>query len=241
LLLPITLLILFKMYAAASQGMFEGFRYLTFLTPVVMFLALFGFRELSYWAERQGWPPWWKRSAVLLLMLSMGAWQPLGPRELFGRRQELPGLASVAPLLAWNQQTEVRYLLDLITRYPECVFLAKTPQSESIGKGPTGYRWSVFGTAVVHYQEVLDNGGTLEQIARQVAPTASCVFFYRSLDCSLIDFDQCRAEIEGRVALEERTLPNLPYTDANSYGAHRAEIHLGVYPVVPQTRPEGSL
>ena len=88
-LLPITLLVLFKMYAAAAQGNFEHFRYLTFLTPVVLFLALFGFRELSDWAERWAWPPWWKRAAILLIVLSMTTSQPFGPRELFGRRQQL--------------------------------------------------------------------------------------------------------------------------------------------------------
>jgi hypothetical protein len=35
------------------------------------------------------------------------------------------------------------------------------------------------------------------------------------------------------VALEERVLENLPYSDITEYGAHRAEIRLGVYPVVP--------
>ena len=46
--LPIGVLTLFKMYAAGSHGAFlDKFRYLTFVTPLVLFLALFGFRELS--------------------------------------------------------------------------------------------------------------------------------------------------------------------------------------------------
>ena len=230
-LLPITLLTLFKMYAAAAQGNYEHFRYLTFLTPVVLFLALFGFRELSDWAERWAWPSWWRRPAMVLIVLSMTAWQPLGPRELFSRRQQLAGVANAMPLLALNQQTEVRYLLDLVNRYPTCVFLAKGPQAEArTAHGPTGYRWAAFGAPLPHYEEMTDEGGELEQAVRQLAPGAPCVLFYRSLDCNLVDFDGCRAETE-RMAIEARRLDNLPYSDIGEYGAHRAEILLGVYPI----------
>lgn len=236
-LLPISFVVLFKIYAAATQGMLESFRYLTFLTPVVFFVALFGFRELSDWARRWAWPPWWKRPAVVLLALSMTAWQPLGPREIFGRRHDLPGLATAVPLLGRNQQTEVRYLLDLVTRYPHCAFLTKTTWDEATLDRPTRYRWSVFGGVVPYYQEKLHEGETPEQAATELARGASCVLFYRGLDCDLLDTDGCRPETNGRAALEERVLENLPYSDISSYGAHRAEIRLGVYPVVQAPAP----
>ena len=52
-LLPISLLVLLKVYASGSHGAFlDKFRYLTFVTPLVLVLALFGFRELTAWAER---------------------------------------------------------------------------------------------------------------------------------------------------------------------------------------------
>jgi hypothetical protein len=232
-LLPLTLLTLYKVYASATQGIFEGFRYMTLLTPIVLFVALFGVREVSDWAQRWAWPPWWKRLAVLLLALSM-IWQPLGPRETFGRRQQLPGLAPAKPLLGWNQQTEVRYLLDLVARYPTCVFLAKTVQAGHMHDEQSGYRWAAFGGSVAYYRDMPDAGEGLEQVARQLAPGAACVLFYQSLDCNLIGFDGCQTEMQGRMALEERVLENLPYSDIGSYGAHRAEIRLGVYPVVLQ-------
>jgi hypothetical protein len=234
--LPISLLTLFKVYASASHGAFlDKFRYLTFVTPAVLFLALFGFRELSERAERWSWPAWWKRTAVLVLVATFPAWNPL-PREFFGRRQQLPGLSTPEAFLARNQQTEVRYLLDLVARYPRCVFVVKMPRADCTSDPKTGYRWSAFGQVVRHYSETEDAGRGVDQIASQLAPGSPCVLFYRSLDCDLVGLDGCRAETNGRVPLEERVLENLPYSEIYEYGAHRAQIHLGVYPVVVQDR-----
>jgi hypothetical protein len=230
--LPISLLTLFKVYAAGSHGAFlDKFRYLTFVTPFVLILALFGFRELSYWAARLSWPAWWKRVAVLLLIATVPAWNPW-PREFFGRRQQLPGVPTPETFLARNQQTEVRYLLDLVDRYPRCVFVTKTPRAESTYDTRNGYRWSAFGRLVPHLSEKDDASGTVEQIASELAPESPCVLFYRSMDCDLVGGDDCRAETDGRTPLEERVLENLPYSEIYEYGAHRPEIRLGVYPVV---------
>lgn len=230
-LLPITLLTLFKSYSAAAQGNFEHFRYMSFVLPGVFFVALFGFRELSEWAQRRAWPRWWRRVALLLIVLSMTAWQPGGPRELFGRRQQLPGIVDAVPLLALNQQTEVRYVLDLVRRYPDCVFLIKAPVAESVGVPQGGVRWAAFGAPLPFLREMRDIGVELDEVVRALAPDAACVYFYRSLDCSLLDFEGCSGETVGRVAIEERVLENLPFSDISSYGGHRAEIRLGVYPV----------
>ena len=231
-LVSVTLVTLFKIYASATQGSFEWFRYLTFITPVAFVVALFGFRELADWARRWAWPPWWRRAAILLLVLSMTAVQPLGPRELFGRRQTLAGVAEAAPLLARNQQTEVRYLLDLIARYPDCVLVAKRPEAETIGGDQSASRWVAFGVPLPRHLEMANGGESLDRVARQLVPEATCVLFYRSLDCSLVDGDDCGGETAGRALVEERVLDNLEYNDVDSYGAHRAEIHLGVYAVV---------
>ena len=234
--LPISLLTLFKVYASGSHGAFlDKFRYLTFVAPLVLFLALFGFRELASWAERLGWPAWWKRVTVLLLVATVPAWNPW-PREFFGRRQQLPGVPTAEVFLARNQQTEVRYLLDLVERYPRCVFVAKTPRAESTYDTRSGYRWSAFGKLVPRLSETEDAGGTVEQIAAELAPGAPCVLFYRSMDCDLVGLDDCRRETDGKVPLEERVLENLPYSEIYEYGAHRPEIRLGVYPVVVRDR-----
>lgn len=230
LLLPISLLVLLKVYASASHGAFlDKFRYLALVTPFVLLLGLFGFRELSSWAERLAWPAWWKRLAVLLLVATVPAWNPW-QRELFGRRQELPGVTTAAPFLARNQQTEVRYLLDLVARYPDCVFIAKTPRAESAADVRIGYRWLVFGGPVRRLVET-EGAGPAERIATELAPDAPCVLFYRSMDCDLAEFGDCTAETSGRIALEERVLENLPYSEIYEYGAHRPEIRLGVYAV----------
>jgi hypothetical protein len=234
--LPISVLTLFKIYASGSHGAFlDKFRYLTFVTPLVLVLALFGFRELSYWAERLSWPAWWKRVAVLLLVATVPAWNPW-PREFFGRRQQLPGVPTAEAFLARNQQTEVRYLVDLLDRYPRCVFVVRTPRAESASDTRTGYRWSAFGKSLRHLRQKEDAGATVEQIAAELTPESSCVLFYRSMDCDLVGLDDCTAETDGRIPLEERALENLPYSEIYEYGAHRPEMRLGVYPVVVRDR-----
>ncbi len=236
-LLPIGVLTLFKMYAAGSHGAFlDKFRYVTFVTPLVLFLALFGFRELSDWAERLQWPAWWKRAAVLLLVATVPAWNPW-QREFFGRRQELPGVSTPDVLLARNQQTEVRYLLDLVARYPRCVFVAKTARADSASDVKTGYRWSAFGKLVPHLVQKEDASGGVDRIAAELAPGSPCVLFYRSMDCDLVGLDGCRPETDGRIPVEERVLENLPYSEVQEFGAHRPEIRLGVYPIVPARGP----
>ena len=233
LLLPVALLILVKVYTRASHGvLFERLRYLTFLTPAVLLVSLFGFRELSGWAQRWTWPPWWKRLAVLLLLMTLTIWRVPGPKEIFRRRHQLPGVATSELLLGWNQQTEVRYLVDLVARYPRCAFLVKVAPNGWVVGDKTGYQWTAFGAPISRYHVRPNIDGSLEQVATQLAPGAACVFFYRSLDCDLIGFTGCEAETQGRAALEERVLENLPYSDITEYGAHHAQIRLGLYPVM---------
>ena len=238
-LLPISLLVMLRLYASGSNGPFlDKFRYLTFVTPFVLMLALFGFRELSSWAERLSWPAWWKRVAVLMLVATVPAWNPW-QREFFGRRQQLPGVSTAEIFLARNQQTEVRYLLDLVARYPRCVFVAKTPRADSASDASTGHRWLAFGSRVrtlSEREDARDGGDRISQMVADLAPEAPCVLFYRSMDCDLVGFDGCDAETEGRIPIEERVLEDLPYSEIYEYGAHRAEIHLGVYPVVVRDR-----
>ncbi|MEO8601954.1 MAG: hypothetical protein ABI629_05205 [bacterium] len=232
LLLPLSLLVLYKVYASATQGALENFRYMTFLTPVAFFMALFGYRELIEWAARWQWPPWWQRPALLLLALGLAVWQPLGTRELFGRHQHLPGMTAAEPLLGRNQQSEVRYLLDVVRRYPTCALLAKSPYADTVSTTTPRYRWVAFGAPLPRPLEQPHNGEAPETLARALLPDAPCVLFYRSLDCNLTETDGCIPELRGRQPIEELALENLPYSDIRSYGAHRAELHLGLYPVL---------
>src|SRR5205085_10602670 len=88
-------------------------------------------------------------------------------------------------------------------------------------------------------REAQDAGRGVEQIGAQVAPDSPCVLFYRSMDCDLVGFD-CNAETAGRIPLEERVLENLPYSEIREYGAHGADIRLGVFPVVVRDRSVSS-
>jgi hypothetical protein len=114
--------------------------------------------------------------------------------------------------------------------------VAKTPRADFRADTRPGYRWSAFGKPVRHLREKEDPSGGVEQMAAELAPESPCVLFYRSMDCDLVGLDDCRAETDGRIALEERVLENLPYSEIYEYGAHRPEIHLAVYPVVVRDR-----
>lgn len=240
-LVPVGVLLLAKLYASAGHGVFfESFRYLAYVTPLVFVLALFGFRELEDWAARWRWPAWWRRVALVALALTFTVWRPPGAlKELFGRGHELPGAGTLpapllrvsAPLLAWNVQTEVRYLLSLVQRHPECVFVTRALRADSTFDGTPGYDWVAFGGDLPAYERLADTGQGLAAAAAALAPDASCVFFYRGLDCNLIDATSCDPLVEGFVPVEEHVFENLPYADIREYGAHRAEIRLGVYEV----------
>jgi hypothetical protein len=231
-LLPVGFLVLFKIYAAAGHGVFlERFRYATFLTPVALFLSLFGARQVVEWARQRAWPSWWKRVAGLLLLTVFAPWQAPWPKELLLRRHELPGLATPGFLLGLNQQSEVRYLLDLMARFPSCAFVAKVASSEMAwGDRGTG-RWVAFGAPVLRFRALSQGSASPEEAADQLGVGGGCVLYYQTLDCSLRGFEGCERDLEGRAALEERVLENLPYSDVEEYGAHRAEVRLGVYPV----------
>ena len=93
--------------------------------------------------------------------------------EFFGRGQQLPGVSTAEAFLARNQQTEVRYLLDLTARYPRCVFVAKTARADNAASDPrTGYRWLAFGTLAHHLGEKEDSSGGADQLSRIVAELA---------------------------------------------------------------------
>lgn len=239
-LVPLTVLVLARLYASAGHGVyFETFRYLAYVTPLAFLLALFGFRELGALAARWQWPWWWRRVALVALALTFTLWRPPGMlKELFGRGHALPGIGALppallrvsAPLLAWNVQTEVRYLLDLVRRHPDCVFLTRALRAESRFDDMPGAQWVAFGAALPTYRTLADAGQSPAAAAAALAPDAACVFVYRGLDCHLRDEHACPPR-DAHAPVEERVFENLPYNDIREYGAHEPEIRLGIYRV----------
>ncbi len=227
--LPLSLLVLWRTYYSATHGyggpFYERFRFLTYLGPAFIFLALYGFRELGRWIVRGAHT----RLAAVLLGLLFLAWCPWGWGGYFDAGHDLPSLPRNRLLLSRNQQTEVRYLLDLMDRYPECAFLTRTIKHDD--RGRPRYLWGLFGKKVRTDLFLQNEGETLYDVAASRTADHPCVLFYYGLDCQKESGDGCRAEIENRPVVEEHRLENLQYTDYHGGDSHPAVIRLGVFRV----------
>ena len=228
--LPLSILVLWRTYYSATHGwggpFYERFRFLTYLTPVFIFLALHGSRELGRWVA--GWP-WLRaraRAAAVVLGLLFLVWWPPGWGGHFNEGHDLPGLPHQRLLMSRNQQTEVRYMLDLMDRYPDCAFITRTIKHDDVGKPQ--YLWGLFGKKVRTDLFFQKPGETLWQVSQDRAPANPCVFFYYGLDCQKQTGDGCREEIKNRAVLEEHQLKDLPYTDYHGGDSHPPIIRLAV-------------
>jgi len=229
-LLPLSLLILWRVIYSATHGwggpFYERFRFLTLLSPICVFLAVYGLQELKYWLERISWL---KRRAKLfaaLFGLTFLLWWPLGWGVYFDRGHRLPGIPSSRALLSRNQQTEVRYMLDLMDRYPECLFM--TRNMKYAGDGKLTYYWGWFGKQVRMDLFEEKPGETPEAAAAEFAPDRACVLFYYGLDCNKQSGDRCQSQIEGRPLVEERRLESLDYTEFHGNDSYPPSIRLAV-------------
>jgi hypothetical protein len=228
-LAPLSLVALYRMYYAAKSGFYELFRYLTIALPFALLFALFGFREVTAIIERRGLPPRARAAAafgiaILCLVLPLpGAVQLL-----------IPGPAKIALgeiLLGRDTQREVRYLLELSERHPDCVFVTRTA-SQAIDRGPLpiAYNAVVFGGPIGGAFVEPEGGRTPAAIAAARAPAARCVLFYRSLDCNLARGDGCEAALSGLAPVEELRFGSLPY-NAPERGHPGPVVTLGAYRV----------
>jgi len=229
-LLPLTLLILWRTIYSATHGwggpFYERFRFLTLLTPLCIFLAAFGVRELKYWQERIAWLKKHTRILLVAFGLTFLVWWPLGWGVHFDRGHQLPQLPQKRVLLSRNQQTEVRFLLDLIDRYPKCVFMTRNIKYEDSSR-PT-YYWGWFGkeTRMDLFEEKPEE--TPEAAAAEHVPDAACVLFYYGLDCNKQSGDRCRAQTENLPVVEEHLLESLQYTDFHGNDSYPEKIRLAV-------------
>jgi hypothetical protein len=163
---------------------------------------------------------------MVVFGLTFLVWWPLGWGTYFDRGHQLPHLPRNRVLLSRNQQTEVRYILDLMDRYPECVFITRNIKVSNSGK--PAFLWGWFGRQVRMDLFEEKPGETLEAVANENVPESPCVLFYYGLDCNKVRGDCCLAQTENRPVLEEHLLENLQYTDFHGTDAHPSQIRLAV-------------
>lgn len=232
LALPISVIVLYRTYYSASHLTFyELLRYMTYLTPSAFFMALFGWRELEETARRRGWVDNWREHAIPVLgVLCVAAPLP-GVREKFLHGDYQAGFDLHQVLLTRNQQIEVRYMLDLIDRQPQCVFVGRVSRVDR-NLGPIReYNLILFGRPLRQPITEPDRGESLEDVVARAAPGVQCARAFRGLDCNLTNSDGCHAMTRGRTLIERRTFGSLPYNDVPERGETGPLVDLGVYAI----------
>lgn len=231
--LPISLLVLYRTYVSSSHGVFyELFRYLTMLSPLAVFFALFGWREIAHLAKRVGWVRW--RGAALALVIALAAMGPApGSRDSFRVGDYLRDADARQILLTRDLQIEARWMLDLVDRYPECAFVTRTsnPPHE---RHDRRHHYLLFGRP-------LDGEVALSRFPTDAAEVTArytdlhrpirCIRIYRGLDCDHESTAGCEAEIGSRAPLEEAETAALPYRDIPEYGTYAPRVRFAVYPL----------
>ncbi len=213
--LPISVLLLFRTWVAASTGDAEPMlRYGTMLAPIALLFALFGWAWLETRAEGRRWPRGW-RIGVLAVVLGVSIPVP-------------GGSDTAARATTSNPTREARFLLNSQARLPECVHVARVPAARRWRDHEGSYIWLAFGGGLKHLREAPAAEMSARNFALRLSPNARCVGFYAGLDCNIQGEDGCQAEVEGRPALLEARFPDEPWADA-AHGAHTPGIVLGLY------------
>jgi tetratricopeptide (TPR) repeat protein len=210
--LPVSLLVLYRTYHSAGGASYcDMFRYATHWTPMALFLALFGWREIASLLGPKA------RRTALAVVLVLFLVPPGGPvHALYSG-----GKASREHRL-WrgHNQEEVRFLLKAIDEAPDAVFVTR------IASG-----WAFFGRPLPFV--VFDEPGarTLgEELRGQKWLPRGRLLFYRGLDCSLEGAAQdCMERVPGARPVRELEFANPRLCDPSEYGEHTPRIRLGLY------------
>ncbi|RJO63745.1 MAG: hypothetical protein C4523_19580 [Myxococcales bacterium] len=227
-MLPLSLLILYKVYFSASHGVFyEIFRYLTKITPMLLFLSLFGWKEIERFAERLQWRNAWRPFASALLAIMMFAFFP---HEQYGYFNFFkPGIPSPVQPIVRNQQKEVHYLVHLVERFPECSFVSKVLRMHSDPRN----QLVIFGAPHSDIKRIPYNGEDFISTIAGNLPEEyhGCVFFYHGLDCNRVEQMSCVPETEGLQPVDHYVFRSKPYSDENEYGRLSPNIRLVLYKI----------
>ncbi|MGM0578484.1 MAG: hypothetical protein ACQEXJ_22360 [Myxococcota bacterium] len=212
-LLPITTLVLFRLYHSAAHGSeYEILRYVTMVMPAVMVMVLLGWRATAAFFDRlQG------RRTRIRVGVALAAGLLVGlPMPDRGGPHPAPFDSADRLLLSRNRQVAARFLLHAVEEHPGCVFFTPTRDGE----------WVAFGVPVP--APVTVDSPTMKELDG-VVDAESCALLYEGLDCNLerSNADCGLIEAEG-VPLDVRTFPSRPYLDPD-HGIIGDVVRLGVF------------
>ena len=225
----LSLFILVRAYFAAEDQYFEMGRYMSYILPAILFLALFGKQELDHIAAQRCTPAWRRAGHIAYLM----AWFTLplpGLYEFYVRPGFDPHGGFAQVLLDRNTQREVRYLMALTENNPQCVFVGRVVQDDhGDPKVATQYSYVVFGAPVSQPVMVSEDAMPLSRVISQHASNGSCVRLYFGGDCNLGFTDRCATFIAGRRLVDQARFWSRPYNNYLQAGFGAPEIVLATY------------
>jgi hypothetical protein len=227
--LPLSLVILSNAYFAAWYEYFEMGRYLSYILAAIFLLGLFGKEQFDEMVGRRCSPNWGRAARIGYLM----AWFTLplpGVIEYYARPAYHWSGGVAQLLLERDTQREVRYLLTLTEKDPQCVFIARVVRDDQGDpKVATQYTYVLFGVPVAQPIIVPEAEGQLGEVIARYAPSASCVRLYYGSDCNLTFTDGCTRFIEGRRLVNENRFCSRPYNNPRESGVSTPEVVLATY------------
>jgi len=225
--LALSLFVLLRMYLSAQFQYFEMGRYLSYVLPAIWLLGVFGHAEIG--RATRGWRPTWQRAALVVYLMAWFTRPVPGAPEFYLRPEYSPQGGFAQVLLERNTQREVRYLLDLTRRHPQCLFVARVLVDHGDPDRDPRYTYLAFGAPLAAPVVADESATTLEQFVEQNRGGSSCVRLYYGSDCNLSFTDRCRAFVAGRRLVEEHRFWSRPYNPPPQSGEVDAEVVLAAY------------
>lgn len=215
LLLPIALLILLNVHShLTADAPFAGYSLMTMLTPLVFFLAIFGWKRAEELIGKRLKKGFKRKAAILCMALIVFVPPPLGVYKSEG---EGIGRAYLHKLqLGYNQQIELRFMLDLIEYYPESIFIYRYIMGDED-------RVFVYGEPLSRPLEFENMKAALSSISGGGFADMELLYI-RSVGCNRED-RECMNELGSCEVLEE-----VDFDSRALYGeALKKRIKIGVY------------
>jgi len=225
--LALSLFVLVRTYFAAQNEFFEAGRYLSYILPAIFLLGLFGKPQFDEMVR--SWSPNWRRAVAIAYVMTWFTRPPPGAPEFYLRfaYDRSGGFSQV--LLDRNTQREVRHLLTVTEKNPQCVFVGRVVESFNHPDLPPQYAYAVFGGPVAQPIFVSEKGAKLDDVIARFAAGAVCARLYYGGDCNLTYLDHCTEFVAGRQLVDEERFWSRPFNNQFDFGYGAPEIVLATY------------
>ena len=233
LLLALAGVVLMRVYAAASHGVwFELQRYLLPVLPLVALAAAVGARGSLDRLVAAGWWPAWRLPLVVGGLLVAVLHSPAGESVhrwpgAHGEFLTIPRL----PGLDFDLQREARTLAEAVEA-PEAdgchLVLRSWPDLRSRRHPPpqpSRLVWYEAGPGV--HRPLAQSTSTADLLEHT---TEGCIVYLKALDCSLVAAaDTCAADVHGLAAFHSRQWRREPFNDPREYGELQGVVEVAAY------------